>query len=51
MFIAKSSQQDLVVLRELMESGKIRPVIGRRYELSETASQSSIWGKGTPGEK
>jgi len=36
-FIAKSNQEDLVTLKELMEAGKIVPVIDRRYTLSETA--------------
>src|SRR6266571_4860823 len=36
-FIAKSNQEDLVTLKELMEEGKILPVIDRRYTLSETA--------------
>jgi NADPH:quinone reductase-like Zn-dependent oxidoreductase len=35
-FIAKGSKSDLVVLRELLESGKIMPVIDRRYPLNET---------------
>jgi len=36
-FIAKSSKEDLLVLKELIEAGKVRPVIDRRYPLSETA--------------
>jgi NADPH:quinone reductase-like Zn-dependent oxidoreductase len=36
-FIAKSNQEDLVTLKELMEAGKIVPVIDRRYTLGETA--------------
>ncbi len=36
-FIAKSNQEDFVALKELMEEGKIVPVIDRRYTLSETA--------------
>jgi NADPH:quinone reductase-like Zn-dependent oxidoreductase len=36
-FIAKSNPEDLVTLKELMEAGKIVPVIDRRYPLSETA--------------
>ena len=35
MFVAKLSQQDLTLLRELMETGKITPVIDRRYRLNE----------------
>jgi NADPH:quinone reductase-like Zn-dependent oxidoreductase len=36
-FVAKSNHEDLVVLKELMEAGKIVPVIDRHYPLSETA--------------
>ena len=35
MFIAKSSQADLTLLAELIASGKLKPVIERRYPLSE----------------
>jgi NADPH:quinone reductase-like Zn-dependent oxidoreductase len=35
-FIAKGNKTDLVVLQELLGSGKIVPVIDRRYPLSET---------------
>ncbi len=34
---AKRSQKDLVFLKELLEAGKIRSVIDRRYPLSEVA--------------
>jgi NADPH:quinone reductase-like Zn-dependent oxidoreductase len=36
-FIAKPNQKDLVLLKELLEAGKVVPVIDRRYPLSETA--------------
>ncbi len=36
-FIAKSSQPDLTLLAELVATGKIAPVIDRRYKLAETA--------------
>jgi NADPH:quinone reductase-like Zn-dependent oxidoreductase len=36
-FLAKNSTEDLLVLKELIEAGKIRPVIDRTYPLSETA--------------
>ena len=35
MFIAKSSQDDLTLLGELVATGKLEPVIDRRYSLSE----------------
>ena len=34
-FMARSNQADLNVLRELMETGKVKPVIDRTYSLSE----------------
>ena len=34
-FIAKINQKDLVVLKELLEAGKVVPVIDRRYPLSD----------------
>src|SRR5262249_39916121 len=34
MFVAKSNKDDLAVLRELMETGKVTPVIDKRYSLS-----------------
>jgi NADPH:quinone reductase-like Zn-dependent oxidoreductase len=35
MFIARSSKQDLTLMCELMGTGKVTPVIDRRYSLSE----------------
>ncbi|RPH38149.1 NAD(P)-dependent alcohol dehydrogenase [bacterium] len=43
---AKRSQKDLVVLRELLEAGKIVPAIDRRYPLSETAEALRYLGQG-----
>lgn len=34
-FIARSSKEDLTVVRELMAAGKVTPVIDRRYRLRE----------------
>jgi NADPH:quinone reductase-like Zn-dependent oxidoreductase len=34
-FLAKSSKEDLTIIRELMQTGKVTPVIDRRYRLSE----------------
>ena len=36
--LVKPNQGDLLVLKELSESGKVRPVIDRRFPLSEVAS-------------
>jgi NADPH:quinone reductase-like Zn-dependent oxidoreductase len=35
MFLAQLNQQDLTVLRDLLQSGKVKPVIDRRYRLTE----------------
>ncbi len=37
MFMSDRSKADLVTLSELIEAGRIRPVIDRRYPLAETA--------------
>ena len=37
MGIAKMNQEDLVFVKELLEAGKVVPVIERRYPLRETA--------------
>jgi NADPH:quinone reductase-like Zn-dependent oxidoreductase len=34
-FIAKTNSRDLIVLKELIESGRVTPVIGKTYPLSE----------------
>ena len=34
-FVAKLDKEDLVVLKELVEAGKVTPVIDRAYPLSE----------------
>jgi NADPH:quinone reductase-like Zn-dependent oxidoreductase len=35
MFLARRSKQDLTIMCDLIEAGKITPVIDRRYRLSE----------------
>ena len=37
MFIAKTLQADLSVLRDLIQQGKLIPVIDRQYSMIETA--------------
>ncbi|HEY6071834.1 MAG TPA: zinc-binding dehydrogenase, partial [Anaerolineales bacterium] len=37
MGIARMNQEDLTLLKELVQSGQVRPVIDRRYPLSELA--------------
>ena len=43
---AKRSQKDLNILKELLEEGKIVPVIDRRYPLSEAAEAIRYLGEG-----
>jgi NADPH:quinone reductase-like Zn-dependent oxidoreductase len=45
-FIAKFNKPDMVVLQELLETGKVTPVIDRRYELSEIADAFRYLGEG-----
>ncbi len=45
-FTARANQKDLVVLKELLEAGKVVPVIDRRYSLSEAAEALRYLGAG-----
>ena len=45
-FIAKPNRADLDVLRELLEAGTVKPVIDRRYELSDVAEALRYMGEG-----
>jgi len=40
------SQEDLVVIKELIEAGKITPVIDRTYQLTETPQAIDHVGEG-----
>jgi len=46
MGIAKLNQKDLLFLKELLEAGKIKPMIDRRYPFSETAEAFRYLGEG-----
>ncbi len=43
---AKASQKDLLILKELLEAGKVVPMIDRRYPFSETAQAMRYLGEG-----
>ncbi len=45
-FIAKFNKPDMVVLGELLEAGKVTPVIDRRYKLSDIADAFRYMGEG-----
>jgi NADPH:quinone reductase-like Zn-dependent oxidoreductase len=45
-FQVRPSQQDLDFMTELLEAGKVMPVIDRRYPLSEVAEAVGHYGKG-----
>jgi len=45
-FIAKLTAQDLLVMKELIESGKVTPYVERTYSLSETADALRYLGEG-----
>jgi NADPH:quinone reductase-like Zn-dependent oxidoreductase len=44
--LARSNQKDLVFMKELLEAGKVVPVIDRRYPLSEVAEAVRYYGEG-----
>jgi len=45
-FMANINQKDLAFMKELLASGKVKPVIDRRYPLSETADALRYLGEG-----
>jgi len=45
-FLAKIKPNDLAVMKELLASGKVKPVIDRRYPLSDTAEALRYIGEG-----
>jgi NADPH:quinone reductase-like Zn-dependent oxidoreductase len=45
-FLVSQNHEDLVVLKELIESGKVTPVVGRAYPLSETPLAMGLVGEG-----
>ena len=45
-FSHKPNQEDLVFVKELIEAGKVRSVIDRRYPLSEVPEALRYYGEG-----
>ncbi len=45
-FVAQIDKADLDVVRELLEAGKVTPVLDKHYELSETADALRYMGEG-----
>jgi NADPH:quinone reductase-like Zn-dependent oxidoreductase len=45
-FVASVNKPDMLFLRDLLETGKVKPVIDRRYALSETAEALRYLGAG-----
>jgi NADPH:quinone reductase-like Zn-dependent oxidoreductase len=45
-FVSTPNQEDLLVLKELLESGQVTPVIDRAYPLSETPEAMGYVGEG-----
>jgi NADPH:quinone reductase-like Zn-dependent oxidoreductase len=48
---AKPVQQDLADVGEMIEVGKVKPVIGRRFEFEETAQALQYYGERHPAGK
>jgi NADPH:quinone reductase-like Zn-dependent oxidoreductase len=45
-FVVRHNREDLAVLKELVESGKLAPVIDRRYALSDLPKALHYQGEG-----
>ena len=45
-FVAKITREDLNVLRELIEDGKVKPVVEKRFALSELPEALRLMGEG-----
>ncbi len=50
-FLAERRKTDLIVLKELVEAGKLAPVVDRAYPLRETAAAMRHLEEGHPGGK
>ena len=47
-FVARHTKEDLAVLKELVETGKVAPVIDRHYSLSDVPDALRYQGEGHP---
>jgi NADPH:quinone reductase-like Zn-dependent oxidoreductase len=45
-FVASMNKKDMLVLRDLLESGKVKSVIDKRYKLAEIADALRYLGEG-----
>jgi NADPH:quinone reductase-like Zn-dependent oxidoreductase len=45
-FVVRHNREDLAVLKELVEAGKLAPVIDRRYALSDVPEALRYQGAG-----
>ena len=45
-FLARPNKEDLTIMRDLMATGKVTPVIDKRYKLSEAPEAIQYLGKG-----
>jgi hypothetical protein len=48
-FVSPENHEDLIVLKDLVEPGKLRPVIDRTDSLGEAPKPGGIWKRGAPG--
>jgi len=46
LFIAKLNKENMIALQELLQTGKIRPVIDRQYELNQVPDALTYMGEG-----
>jgi len=47
-FMARQSREDLLTLRQMIEEGKVKPVVERTYSLAEAAEAVCPWPRQTP---
>jgi hypothetical protein len=46
--MARQSREDLLTLRQMIEEGKVKPVVERTYSLAEAAEAVCPWPRQTP---